>query len=123
MTVLSGVGAILVTIPQPVYEVARGKNVTLPCSITFQGTGTPKQTIVTWSATADTPGAQEVRLKYYNVLMCMILYYLSARRTLSSVSNVSLMLSLGNRMMSSLIILLIKILTSVRCMKAGCPWM
>ncbi|XP_031162234.1 cell surface A33 antigen-like isoform X2 [Sander lucioperca] len=66
--VLSGVGAILVTIPQPVYEVARGKNVTLPCSITFQGTGTPKQTIVTWSATADTPGAQEDDvLTYYSI--------------------------------------------------------
>uniref|UniRef100_A0A8C9WWX7 Ig-like domain-containing protein n=1 Tax=Sander lucioperca TaxID=283035 RepID=A0A8C9WWX7_SANLU len=57
---LSGVGAILVTIPQPVYEVARGKNVTLPCSITFQGTGTPKQTIVTWSATDDV-------LTYYSI--------------------------------------------------------
>ncbi|XP_078101875.1 cell surface A33 antigen-like isoform X2 [Sander vitreus] len=65
--VLSGVGAILVTIPQPVYEVARGNGVTLPCSITFQGTGTPKQTIVTWSATADTPGAQEADvLTYYS---------------------------------------------------------
>ncbi|XP_028434963.1 cell surface A33 antigen-like [Perca flavescens] len=65
--VLSGVGAILVTIPQVVYEVARGKSVTLPCSIKFQGTGTPKQVIVTWSAVADTPGAQEDDvLTYYS---------------------------------------------------------
>ncbi|KAF1392666.1 hypothetical protein PFLUV_G00030430 [Perca fluviatilis] len=65
--VLSGVGAILVTIPQVLYEVARGKNVTLPCSIKFQGTGTPKQVIVTWSAVADTPGTQEdAVLTYYS---------------------------------------------------------
>ncbi|XP_032357630.1 glycoprotein A33 (transmembrane), paralog a isoform X1 [Etheostoma spectabile] len=65
VTVLSGVGAVVVTIPQAVYEVARGKSVTLPCNIKPQGT--PKQIIVTWSTVALTPDAQEDDvLTYYS---------------------------------------------------------
>ncbi|XP_034732702.1 cell surface A33 antigen-like isoform X2 [Etheostoma cragini] len=65
LLVLSGVGAVVVSIPQPLYEVARGKSVTLPCNIKPQGI--PKQIIVTWSTVALTPGTQEDDvLTYYS---------------------------------------------------------
>ena len=63
LTVLSGVGALQVNIPQELYESARGDNITLPCSFTPK---TPlketKVVNITWSAEAAEAGAEEVRL-------------------------------------------------------------
>ncbi|KAM6979918.1 glycoprotein A33 (transmembrane), paralog a [Aplochiton taeniatus] len=52
------VGAIQVTIPQKLYEVARGDNVTIPCSF-IPKTPKPGTVIVTWSLVEDITTAQE----------------------------------------------------------------
>lgn len=71
LTVLSGVGAVQVNIPQELYEYARGDNITLPCSFTpktpLKGT---ELVIISWSAEGAQAGAKEVRL-----LLCVLSLY------------------------------------------------
>ncbi|AWP01314.1 putative cell surface A33 antigen-like [Scophthalmus maximus] len=59
--VLSSVGALQVNIPQEVYEVARGDNITLPCE--FKTTNpTSKLVVISWSA------SNAVILTYYTAI-------------------------------------------------------
>lgn len=53
MTVLTGVGAIDVTMPQSQYEFARGDNITLPCSFKSAiNINTAEAVVITWTALA-----------------------------------------------------------------------
>ncbi|XP_035018452.1 cell surface A33 antigen [Hippoglossus stenolepis] len=62
--VLSSVGALKVTIPEPQYEFARGDNITLPCS--FKSTlAAPRLVIISWSAEAPTANAKETLILTY----------------------------------------------------------
>uniref|UniRef100_A0A3B5AGY4 Ig-like domain-containing protein n=1 Tax=Stegastes partitus TaxID=144197 RepID=A0A3B5AGY4_9TELE len=59
---LSGVGALQVVIPQPLYEHARGDNITLPCTFTPRADlGPPQMVIISWSV----EGTQILILSYY----------------------------------------------------------
>ncbi|KAF3686605.1 Cell surface A33 antigen Glycoprotein A33 [Channa argus] len=60
--VLTGIGAIIVDIPQPMYEVARGKNITLPC--TYTTTKTNKPVLMAWSL-PEQDGADEIEIITY----------------------------------------------------------
>uniref|UniRef100_A0A668SLF3 Ig-like domain-containing protein n=1 Tax=Oreochromis aureus TaxID=47969 RepID=A0A668SLF3_OREAU len=66
ITVLSGVSAITVTIPQSQYEYARGDNITLPCSFT---TTTPINSrtlvVITWSSLTQQTVIDEVVIATY----------------------------------------------------------
>ncbi|XP_030614047.1 cell surface A33 antigen-like [Archocentrus centrarchus] len=65
--VLSGVGAIQVTIPQSLYEFARGDNMILPCSFTPKNPIGPKQIVVImWSALSPDVDPQSILTYYYN---------------------------------------------------------
>ena len=90
MTVLSGVGAVHVSIPKKLYEFARGDNITIPC--TFKPKGPPKYVIISWSVEAAAVGAKEVR--YYNVFMCVHEYVslLSYKKSFPPYFTVPLML-------------------------------
>ncbi|KAM4593964.1 cell surface A33 antigen-like [Odontesthes bonariensis] len=56
--VWSGVAALVVTIPKPDYEFARGDNITLPCS--FKSTQiNPPAIIISWSVEAEEANAEE----------------------------------------------------------------
>uniref|UniRef100_A0A668SL35 Ig-like domain-containing protein n=1 Tax=Oreochromis aureus TaxID=47969 RepID=A0A668SL35_OREAU len=68
ITVLSGVGAVTVTIPQSQYEYARGDNITLPCSFITTATITSRtQVVITWSSlTQQTPIDEVVIATYYH---------------------------------------------------------
>ncbi|XP_070689632.1 cell surface A33 antigen-like [Pempheris klunzingeri] len=57
--VLSGVGALEVTIPEDVYEHARGDNITLPCSFRTRITPTPPLIIISWSVEGVQANAEE----------------------------------------------------------------
>ncbi|KAI4830906.1 hypothetical protein KUCAC02_002507 [Chaenocephalus aceratus] len=61
--VLSGVGAIVVSIPEKVYEFARGDNITIPC--TFKPKGPPKYVVILWSVEAAVVGAKEINIVTY----------------------------------------------------------
>ncbi|CAI5645061.1 unnamed protein product [Oreochromis niloticus] len=65
---LSGVGAVTVTIPQGQYEYARGDNITLPCSFRTTATITSRtQVVITWSSlTQRTPIDETVIATYYH---------------------------------------------------------
>ncbi|CAJ1049476.1 cell surface A33 antigen-like [Xyrichtys novacula] len=64
--VLSGVGALVVTIPEEIYEHARGDNITLPCTFTTKSTS--KMVIISWSVEGTQANAKEVLiLTYYSV--------------------------------------------------------
>ncbi|KAL3993178.1 hypothetical protein ACER0C_010452 [Sarotherodon galilaeus] len=65
--VLSGVGAIEVTIPQSQYEYARGDNITLPCSFTSTvNLNTVPVAIISWTALAvEANGKDAMILTYY----------------------------------------------------------
>ncbi|GAA6218822.1 cell surface A33 antigen-like [Lates japonicus] len=60
MTVLSGVGAIQVVIPELVYEYARGDNITLPCTFTPKPGPAPSLVIVSWSVEGLEADAEEL---------------------------------------------------------------
>ncbi|KAK5915563.1 hypothetical protein CesoFtcFv8_001143 [Champsocephalus esox] len=61
--VLSGVGAVFVSIPEKVYEFARGDNITIPC--TFKPKGPPKYVVILWSVEAAVVGAKEINIVTY----------------------------------------------------------
>ncbi|KAK1891707.1 Cell surface A33 antigen [Dissostichus eleginoides] len=61
--VLSGVGAVVVSIPKNVYEFARGDNITIPCA--FKPKGPPKYVIISWSIEAAEVGAKEINIVTY----------------------------------------------------------
>ncbi|XP_030582110.1 cell surface A33 antigen-like [Archocentrus centrarchus] len=66
--VLSGVGAIEVTIPQSLYEFAGGDNMILPCSFTPKNPTGPKQIVViSWSALSLDVDPQTILTYYYPV--------------------------------------------------------
>lgn len=66
---LAGTDALTVTIPPGPYEVARGNNITVPCS--FQGLTDPsKLVMMQWSSVADQVGADDVRQ-----WLCFRLFY------------------------------------------------
>lgn len=61
ITVLSGVSAIVVTIPQSQYEYARGDNITLPCSFTTTAPiNSQTLVIITWSVFSQQTPIEEV---------------------------------------------------------------
>uniref|UniRef100_I3J5X4 Ig-like domain-containing protein n=1 Tax=Oreochromis niloticus TaxID=8128 RepID=I3J5X4_ORENI len=65
ITVLSGVGAVTVTIPQSQYEYARGDNITLPCSFTTTASITSQTLVViTWSSLTQQTTIEEVDTNY-----------------------------------------------------------
>ncbi|KAI3377490.1 hypothetical protein L3Q82_008671, partial [Scortum barcoo] len=64
---LSGVGALNVNIPQDVYEVARGDNITLPCIFTTTSKS-PSQIVITWSADVEgNPEEVQIVTYFYSV--------------------------------------------------------
>ncbi|XP_005466878.2 cell surface A33 antigen-like [Oreochromis niloticus] len=65
---LSGVGAVTVTIPQGQYEYARGDNITLPCSFrTIVSITSQTQVVITWSSlTQQTTIDETVIATYYH---------------------------------------------------------
>lgn len=70
MTVLTGVEAA-VEIPKQQYEVARGDNVTLPC--TFKSTTNNAPALIEWSSQVDA-NAEEVRLLCVSVSVYIICF-------------------------------------------------
>ncbi|KAK2853832.1 hypothetical protein Q5P01_006493 [Channa striata] len=64
--VLTGIAAVTVDIPQASYEVARGKNITLPC--TYKTTTAKKPILMEWSAQAEQVDAEEIPIiTYYSL--------------------------------------------------------
>lgn len=67
ISVLTGANAVDVTIPQTLFEVARGDNITVPCA--FKTTVSQKLVLLEWSNQADQVDADEVRL-----LLCLSVF-------------------------------------------------
>lgn len=64
--VFSGVGALQVTIPNDVYEFARGDNITLPCTFTPKRALTEKDIVfISWSVEGAQAGAKEIQIVAY----------------------------------------------------------
>ncbi|XP_004543475.3 cell surface A33 antigen [Maylandia zebra] len=64
--VLTGVGAIDVTMPQSQYEFARGDNITLPCSFKSAiNINTAEAVVITWTALALEPNVKDATILTY----------------------------------------------------------
>lgn len=91
MTVLSGVGAITVSMPKAEYEYARGDNITLPCTI--QTSGDLKGGVITWYAEGIEDNPKEVRLPqcvYVNICTVCACVHVSLLSIQHNHNNISL---------------------------------
>ncbi|XP_068455515.1 cell surface A33 antigen-like [Clinocottus analis] len=64
--VLSGVGGVTVSIPEKLYEYARGDNITLPCSFKPKANFKPQLVIISWSGELQGVDTEPIILTHYS---------------------------------------------------------